>query len=164
MTRRGYGLHLQPIVKWMLTAGCALAFAGLAVWSVKNAAAANDLMQEVMAAEDARNAVLPKGDVVALDKIYADDLVYTNAAGETKTKAQHLADLKGRGLSFVSFKHSDVHFHVFGNTGVVEGVSTSAVSVNGQVSSSPRKFVNVYVKMDGHWLCVAHTETPMTGK
>jgi ketosteroid isomerase-like protein len=150
--------------RWILVAMCALSFVGLAGWALETAYAANDLMQEVMAAEDARNAVLPKGDVAALDKIYADDLVYTNAAGETKTKAQHLADLKGRSLSFVSFKHSDVHFHVFGNTGVVEGVSTSAVSVNGQVSSSPRKFVNVYVKMDGRWLCVAHTETPMTGK
>lgn len=148
----------------ILVAVCALSFVGLAGWALKTAYAANDLMQEVMAAEDARNAVLPKGDVAALDKIYADDLVYTNAAGESKTKAQHLADLKGRSLSFVSFKHSDVHYHVFGNTGVVDGVSTSAVSLNGQVSSSPRKFVNVYVKMDGRWLCVAHTETPMTGK
>ncbi len=150
--------------RWILGAVCALSLIGLAGWSMKNAAAAEDLKAEVMAAEDARNAVLPKGDVVALDKIYADDLVYTNAAGETKTKAQHLADLKGRSLSFVSFKHSDVHVHVFGNTGVVDGVSTSAVSLNGQVSSSPRKFVNVYVKMDGRWLCVAHTETPMTIK
>ena len=39
-----------------------------------------------MKAEDARNEALPKGDVAALEKIYADDVVYTNARGETLTK------------------------------------------------------------------------------
>jgi ketosteroid isomerase-like protein len=145
----------------ILIAICALAFFGVARWTVKSAAAAEDIKEEVMKAEDARNAVLPKGDVAGLDKIYADDLVYTNARGETLTKAQHLADVKGRKLSFVSFKHSDVTVHVFGDTGIVTGISTSAVSYNGVVSSSPRKFVNVYVKQGGRWLCAAHIETPM---
>lgn len=151
--------------RYILVALCAIAFLGVARWTVKSAAAADDIKEdikdEVMKAEDARNAVLPKGDVAALDKIYADDLVYTNARGETLTKAQHLADVKGRTLSFVSFKHSDVSVHVYGNTGIVTGISTSAVSYNGVVSSSPRKFVNVYVKQGGRWLCAAHTETPM---
>jgi ketosteroid isomerase-like protein len=147
--------------RFLLVALCAVAFLGLARWTMKSAAAAEDLKDEVLQAENKRNEVLPKGDVAALDKIYAEDLVYTNARGETLTKAQHLADVKGRKLNFVSFKHSDVSVHVFGNTGIVTGISTSAVSYNGVVSSSPRKFVNVYVKQDGRWLCAAHTETPM---
>ena len=144
-----------------MVALCAVAFLGVARWAVKNAAAADDLKAEVMKAEDARNEALPKGDVAALEKIYADDLVYTNATGETLTKAQHLADLKGRKLNFVSFKHDDVHVAVVGNTGIVSGISTSAVSYNGSVSSHPRKFMNVYVKVGGKWLCAAHAETPM---
>jgi ketosteroid isomerase-like protein len=139
----------------------ALAFLGLARWTMKSAAAAEDIKNEVMKAEDARNAALPKGDIAALEKIYADDLIYTNARGETLTKAQHLADLKGRKLNFQSFKHNDVQVHVYGNTGIVTGVSTSAVSYKGSVSSSPRKFMNVYVEQNGRWLCVAHVETPV---
>ncbi len=98
----------------------------------------------------------------ALDRIYADDLVYTNATGALLTKAQHLADLKGRTLNFRSFKHDDVEVHVHGNTGIVTGISTSAVDYKGTVSNSPRRFVNVYSKQDGRWLCVAHMETPVT--
>jgi hypothetical protein len=60
-----------------------------------------------MKAEEARNQALPHGDVAALDHIYADDLIYTNATGALLTKAQHLADLKGRTLNFRSFQHDD---------------------------------------------------------
>ena len=147
--------------RFLLVALIGLAFLGAARWTMKNADAAADLKDEVMKAEDARNEALPKGDVAALEKIYADDLVYTNARGETLTKAQHLADLKTRKLNFVSFKHSDVSVHVYGNTGIVTGVSTSAVSLNGVVSSSPRKFMNIFVKQNGQWLCAGHSETPM---
>jgi len=147
--------------RFLLVALCAVTFLGLARWTVKNTAAADDIKAEVMKAEDARNESLPKGDVPALEKIYSDDLVYTNARGETLTKTQHLADIKNRKLSFVSFKHSDVSVHVYGNMGIVTGVSTSAVSLNGVVSSSPRKFMNIYVKQDGKWLCAGHSETPM---
>jgi ketosteroid isomerase-like protein len=147
--------------RFLLVALVAVAFLGVVRWTVKNAAAADDLKSEVMKAEDARNEALPKGDVAALEKIYADDVVYTNARGETLTKAQHLADLKGRKLNFQSFKHSDVSVHVYGTTSIVTGVSTSAVSYNGVVSNTPRKFLNIYAKVNGQWLCVGHSETPM---
>lgn len=147
--------------RFILVALAGVTFLGLARWTVKNTEAAADVKDEVMKAEDARNEALPKGDVAALEKIYADDLVYTNARGETLNKTQHLAELKARKLSFVSFKHSDVSVHVYGNMGIVTGVSTSAVSLNGVVSSSPRKFMNIYVKQDGKWLCAGHSETPM---
>jgi ketosteroid isomerase-like protein len=139
-----------------------VAFLGLAKWTAKNAAAAGEIKDEVLKIEEERNQALPKGDVAALERIYADDLVYTNATGALLTKAQHLANLKDRTLNFRSFKHDDVQVRVHGNTGVVTGISTSAVDYKGTVSSSPRRFVNVYVKQDGRWLCVVHMETPVS--
>jgi ketosteroid isomerase-like protein len=141
---------------------CAVSFFGLARWTMKNAAAAEDLKAEVLKAEAARNEALPKGDVAALEKIYADDLAYANATGAMLTKEQHLAQVKARTLHFVSFQHSDVQVHIVGDTGIVTGISTSAVSYNGKVSTHPRRFMNVYVKTDGRWLCAAHMETPIT--
>jgi ketosteroid isomerase-like protein len=146
----------RPILLFTLSA---VALLGLAAWTAMNAAAAGDAKDEVLKAEEARNAALPKGDVAALEKIYADDLVYTNARGELLTKAQHLAEMKARTLGFRSFAHSDVQVSVHGNTGIVTGISTSAVEYQGKVSSSPRRFVNVYAKEGGRWLCVAHVET-----
>jgi ketosteroid isomerase-like protein len=146
----------------VITLSAVALLGGLGKLAAKNAAAAEDLKDEVMKVEEARNQALPKGDVATLEKIYSDDLVYTNARGEVLTKAQHLADLKGRSLGFRSFVHSDVQLHMYGNTGIVTGISTSAVEYKGVVSSSPRRFVNVFVKQaDGRWLCVAHVETPV---
>ena len=145
----------------LLVALVAVAFFGVARWTVKSTAAADDLKAELMKAEDARNEALPKGDVAALEKIYADDVVYTNARGETLSKTAHLKELKGRKLSFQSFKHDDVTFHVYGTTGIVTGVSNSVVVNNGVVSNTPRKFLNIYAKVNGQWLCVGHSETPM---
>ncbi|MGH9679619.1 MAG: nuclear transport factor 2 family protein [Candidatus Acidiferrales bacterium] len=150
------------IRRWILLSLCAVGFFGLGMWTMKNAAAAEDLKVEVLKAEAARNEALPKSDVPALEKIYADDLAYINAKGETLTKQQHLAEVKARTLHFVSFQHNDVQVHMVGDTGIVTGISTSAVSYDGKVSTHPRRFMNVYVKTDGRWLCAAHMETPIT--
>ena len=137
---------------------------GVAKYTVIAAVGDASLKDEVMKAEEGRNQALQKGDVVALDRLYSDDVVYTNATGAYLTKAQHLADLKARNLNFVSFKHSDVEVHMHGTTGIVTGISTSAVSYQGSVSSSPRRFLNVYVKEGGRWLCVAHFENELPKK
>jgi len=141
-----------------------LAFSAMAWRVARSAAAPESVTDEILKADDERNQALQKGDVEALSRIYSDDLVYANATGALLTKEQHLADLKGRGLNFRSFKHDDVKVVAHGDTGIVTGISTSAVEYQGKVSSSPRRFLNVFMKKDGRWLCVAHFETPVTAK
>jgi ketosteroid isomerase-like protein len=130
----------------------------------RSAAASENATEEVLKADEVRNEALQNGDVAALDKIYSDDLVYANASGALLTKAQHLADLKGRTLHFISFKHEDVKAVVRGDTGLVTGVSKSEVEYKGSVSKSNRRFLNVFSKRDGRWLCVGHFETNISEK
>ena len=143
--------------------GCVLVMMSIAAVAQehngKDAGTAADAGKQVLAAEDARGEALQKGDVAALDRLYEDDLVYTNAFGVTLTKAQHLADIKNRKLSFQSFHHSDVQVRVHGTTGIVTGLSTSKVAYGGKVSASPRKFLDVFVKEGGVWRCAIHFET-----
>jgi ketosteroid isomerase-like protein len=122
--------------------------------------AVEHLRNEVLRIEEERNQALQKGDAAALERIYTDDLVYTNALGYVLTKAQHLADIRTRNLKLSSFKHSDVEVRVHGNTGIVTGISTSRVEYEGTASSSPRRYINVYVRENGLWRCAAHVETP----
>ena len=128
--------------------------------AAKPAKAASDVNSEVMQAEESRNRALEKADADALAKLYTDDLIYTNALGLTLTKQQHLADIRSRKLQLTTLKHRDVQVRVHGDTGFVTGVSTSMVNFNGNVSDSPRKFLNVYVKEKGVWRCAVHFETP----
>ncbi len=116
---------------------------------------------EVMKAEDARNEALPKGDVAALEKIYADDLVYTNARGETLTKTAASRRTQGpqAQLRFVQARRCQVttlweHGHRDRNQhfgGVYNGkVSTHSAEIHERIFQSRRKVA----------LC-GHTETPM---
>ena len=154
MNRRQLGAFIAAI----------LALLAIVKSTVRNVAAEANAKEEILKIDEERNQALQKGDIATLDRIYSDDLVYANATGALLTKAQHLADLKGRALNFKSFKHDDVQVTVHGDTGILTGISTSAVEFHGTVSSSPRRFLNVFVKKDGRWLCAAHFETPVVSK
>jgi ketosteroid isomerase-like protein len=127
----------------------------------KEARGAGGLRSEVMKVEDARSQALQSGDADALDRLYADDLAYTNARGQVLTKAQHLADIRSGNLKFTALKHEDVVVRVYGETGIVTGVSASVLKYNGHAFTGRRRFTNVYVKENARWLCVVHDETPI---
>jgi ketosteroid isomerase-like protein len=141
-----------------------LACFGIAWRAARSVVASENATEEVLKADEERNEALQKGDVAALEHIYSDDVVYANATGALLTKQQHLADLKGKTLHFISFKHEDVKATVHGDTGLVTGISKSEVEYKGSVSKSNRRFLNVFSKRDGHWLCVGHFETNISEK
>jgi ketosteroid isomerase-like protein len=140
------------------------AFFAIARRTAPSAAPPENATDEILKVDEERNQALQKGDVPTLDRIYSDDLVYANASGALLTKAQHLAELKARTLTFRSFVHEDVQTNVHGDTGVLTGISKSVVEYKGEVSSSHRRFLNVFSKKDGHWLVVAHFETNISEK
>ena len=150
----------RRIAATVLSTLALLAFA----WRAKTTAAADSARDEVMKVEEERNQALQKGDAATLERIYSDDLVYSNAGGELLTKAQHLADIRARKLTFRAFKHEDVQLTMHGDTGFVTGVSKSVVEYEGKVSSSNRRFLNVFAKKDGRYQCVAHFETNIAEK
>ncbi|HET6142935.1 MAG TPA: nuclear transport factor 2 family protein [Candidatus Acidoferrales bacterium] len=146
----------------ILSALSMMAVAGFAKYRIANAAAEENLKEEILKISEEREEALGKGDVATLDRIDADDLVYTNWRGATLTKAEHQAEIKARGISFqTNFKHADVQVTIHGNTGIVTGVSTTAVQYKGNAMNGSRKFVNVYAKENGKWRCVVHFETPV---
>ena len=141
-----------------------LAFFVIAWRTARSAVPPENATDEILKVDEERNQALQKGDVATLDRIYSDDVVYANASGALLTKAQHLAELKGRTLNFRSFKHENVQVTVHGDSGVLTGISKSVVEYQGSVSNSNRRFLNVFSKKDGHWLVVAHFETNISEK
>jgi ketosteroid isomerase-like protein len=139
-----------------------LALGVCAKFWITNAAAEENLKEEILKISDEREQALGKGDLATLDRIDADDLVYTNWRGVTMTNAKHQAEIRARGISFqTNFKHADVQVTIHGNTGIVTGVSTTTVQYKGNTMNGSRKFVNVYAKENGQWRCVVHFETPV---
>jgi uncharacterized protein (TIGR02246 family) len=116
---------------------------------------------EIFKLEDEQNTALVKGDTRVLDRIYADDITWTNANGEISTKAEVLAAIRSGKRKFISITHDDVRLRIYGNTVVLNVRSTSTEQSNGETYNYPRRFTNVYVKQDGQWRIVVHHVTPI---
>ena len=123
------------------------------------------LEQEVIKVEDERFEAFMKGDAAALDRIIDDDFAYTNANGETHTKAELIADVRSGNLKYTSMNHSDVRVHIYENTAVLTGRSSSTYISGGKVGGgAPRSYMNVYFKKNGQLRLVARQETPIAVK
>jgi ketosteroid isomerase-like protein len=127
-----------------------------------SASSVEEIKKEILKVEDERNDAIMKGDVATLDKMYSDEIAWTNPKGELLTKKEVLAHLQSGEQKFFSIKHSDRQLHVYGDSVVVMTVFTrSSVRYKGQTSDAPRRFTNVFVKQNGQWILVVHQATPV---
>jgi ketosteroid isomerase-like protein len=100
-----------------------------------------------------------KSDTVALDRLWADDHIFTNPLGVVQTKAQRLAEMKSGGRTIESFSIADVQVRVYGNTAVVTSRATLKGQRQGQDISGQFRGIDVYVKKQGSWQVVAAQAT-----
>jgi len=84
-----------------------------------------------------------------LERIYADDFTVTDAEGNTRTKADELANLQSATLTSGEYKL--VKVRVFGDVAVASGhADLRGTSESGPYRRQYYSF-NVFVKRDGRW-------------
>lgn len=64
-----------------------------------------------------------QGDTAALDRICADDLIYTHSDGTVETKAKWIESIRSGKQRYERFDRDDVQVHVYGGAAVVTGRS-----------------------------------------
>jgi ketosteroid isomerase-like protein len=122
-----------------------------------------EIEEEILKVEHDKDQAMQNRDMALLDRIYADDLTFVNARGQVLTKAQRMDEVRsGRVKYLSSLDKSDSFVHVYGGTVILTARENSPVEYHGKVISSPRRFVTVYVKLDGQWKYVAHQATPIS--
>src|SRR5437764_5262391 len=83
--------------------------------------------------EKHRTAILER-DIPALEKIWADDYVFVNAAGDVLAKTERLANIKSGATTLDSIKNEEnVTVRVYQNS----AVATSLVTLKGQYCGQP---------------------------
>lgn len=102
-----------------------------------------------------------KEGVSVLNRIYHPDMVFVTKHGTLISRAQRVKDLSSGNLKFISFGRNDYSYHVYNNgtTVVQTGIASSDVLYNGKEDKTPRRFTNVFIKMDGQWRLVEHQAT-----
>jgi hypothetical protein len=116
--------------------------------------------QAILKVEEETDHAFVNADWDRLGRYWADALVYVNGKGETRTKPEWLAYLRSGAMKYYPAEHNDVRVHIYQDTAVITGYSTTKTVENGKVSTGPRRFTKVYVMQDGTWQLVLLQITP----
>lgn len=120
-----------------------------------------EIEKQVLEVERQKDQAIRNRDMAVLDRIYVDDLAFTNGRGRVLTKAQHMEEIRSGNVKYLSSDRSDFHVHIYGDTAVLTGRENSVVEYHGKMINTPRQFMTVYVKLHGQWQFVAHQVTPV---
>ena len=96
-----------------------------------------------------------QGDTATLDRILADDFIFTDPEGKLLTKAEWIADMTSGELTFESIHIDDLQVRMYGDAAVANGrVTVKAQSKEGGFDGR-YCYTDMYVKRDGRWQAVA---------
>ena len=114
--------------------------------------------------EKYRTAILQR-DIATLEKIWADDYVFVNAAGDVLTKTERLVNIKSGATTLDSINEEEnVTIRVYQNS----AVTTSRVTLKGQYSGQPvsgqYRSTLVWIKGLGGWQLVSNQLTALKPK
>jgi ketosteroid isomerase-like protein len=96
---------------------------------------------------------LVKKDAAAFDKTLAAEF-QANYVGIVGNKKQYLSVVMSNISKSESVVNSEMKAIVFGNRGIVNGLSTEKSSMAGKDTSGQYRWTDVFVKRDGQWQCV----------
>ena len=121
--------------------------------------------QEVrQAMEKYRTAILQR-DVGLLEKIWADDYVFVNAAGDVLTKTERLANIKSGATTLDSINQEEnVTVRVYQNSAVVSSRVTLKGQYSGHAISGEYRSILVWVKGPEGWQLVSNQLTALKPK
>jgi ketosteroid isomerase-like protein len=121
--------------------------------------------QEVRQMIEKYRTAIMRRDMAMLEKIWADDYVFVNAAGDVLTKTDRLANIKSGATTLDSIKQDEnVTIRVYQNS----AVTTSRVTLKGQYSGQPisgdYRSTLVWVKGSEGWQLVSNQLTALKPK
>jgi ketosteroid isomerase-like protein len=138
--------------KFTMAAILMMAFAALAFAQTMTKAE-----MEVLKINKEYDAAVVKNDVKALERILADDYVYTDTDGSMYNKMQDIELAKSGDLKFEYGMSDDVKVRVYGETAIVTGRWMSKGSYKGKTYEDKERYTSFYVKRAGRWQLVSDT-------
>jgi uncharacterized protein (TIGR02246 family) len=103
-------------------------------------------------------AAYAKNDWAATDKILAAEYA-NNVDGVITARKQYLSNMKSGALKVASAAASEMKALAFGETGLVHGLWTEKIVLNGKDVSGTYRYTDIFVKRDGSWQCVTSYNT-----
>jgi ketosteroid isomerase-like protein len=98
-------------------------------------------------------------DLATLDKLIADDLIYTHSSARMDTKKTLIGAMESGSTVYTSMVPSDVVAQDLGDTVVLTGVAAISVMSGGKPNSFRVRFIDVYAKRPAGWQMVTWQST-----
>ena len=121
----------------------------------RDAALNTDAKQEVMEVMRRYEEAYGQNNVAALDRILAEDFVFTSSRSIVVTKAQELSDIRSGEMKTESAGIDELQVRGRGTAAVVTGRATLKGVWHGQDFSGQYRVTATWIKEAGHWRLLA---------
>src|SRR6202040_490792 len=145
----------QSMAFFLSTVVALLGFSQIAAHASDNA----KVEQEVLKTLEQRGQAQIQRDFPTLERLMADECMYTHASSQTQNKAEFIGDLKSGKRVYKGLKNTDLHVLVYGHTAVLTGRTAISAVNDGKNTEVSIKFLEIYEKRNRQWQMVAHQST-----
>jgi ketosteroid isomerase-like protein len=94
-------------------------------------------------------------DAATLDRILADDYVYTDSSGRVTNKADSLRQARSTGGRMKAFQTSDEKTLIYGDMAIITGRLRVEGVAGGEPYDTEVRFTDILARIDGQWRAVA---------
>ena len=98
-------------------------------------------------------------DIKKLEKLYADDFVFTHGTGLVDSKTSWLKDVQTPDRRFVSRKQDSTKAEIHGNVAILIGRLDIVSERKEKVTQYGLWYVRVFVRRDNRWQLISHRTT-----
>jgi ketosteroid isomerase-like protein len=150
-------------MKTALRLACILAFTSAIGVVPASAADARAIEAEIRQLDAGRVEALLKNDLKALERLFAEDMVYVHSAGKIDTKKPYLASLAAGNLTYISIRYDPAPGVLVAGreTAVVTGRATIEFKTkSGQLNKRVLTTTTVYTRGAAGWKVVSYQATP----
>lgn len=100
-----------------------------------------------------------KKDINSLEKLYADDFVFTHGTGLVDSKASWLKNIQNPEVLFLARKQDSTKVEMHGDVAIVIGRLDIEREQNKHTSKYGIWYVRVFARKDSRWQLISHRTT-----
>lgn len=119
----------------------------------------SDNAQKIIDLDRKRMDAMCKKDIVTLQALLADDLVYTHSSARLDTKQSLIGGMESGTTVYMAIETSDVKAQDCGEAVVLTGVARIRVQSKGNPIQFGVRFTDIYANKGGQWQMVAWQST-----
>lgn len=111
--------------------------------------------EAVLSADDARLHAMENMDLVALEEVLADELIYIHSSGKHDSKSAYLTSARAGHVRYSSVKRRSVDVAMAGDLASLSGQLDIVAHIDGQERRLNAKFLGTWVRRREKWALIA---------